>query len=88
MRTIGVLLMIVALFVALSLMQALPAMANQNVPAGFTDTPTPTEEPEPTVEPTPPPAVVPEASTLVLLGSSAAGLAAYVGLQIRARRRS
>jgi uncharacterized repeat protein (TIGR01451 family) len=31
--------------------------------------------------------VVPEASTLILLGSAATGLAGYVGLQIRARRR-
>jgi hypothetical protein len=30
---------------------------------------------------------VPEASTLMLLASSATGLAAYAGLQIRARRR-
>ncbi len=34
-----------------------------------------------------PPPVVPEASTLLLLGSAATGLASYVGLQIRARRR-
>jgi hypothetical protein len=34
-----------------------------------------------------PPPVVPEASTLLLLGSAATGLAGYVGLQIRARRR-
>ena len=33
------------------------------------------------------PPVVPEASTLLLLGSAATGLAGYVGLQIRARRR-
>jgi hypothetical protein len=31
--------------------------------------------------------VVPEASTLILLGSAASGLAGYVSLQIRARRR-
>jgi hypothetical protein len=30
---------------------------------------------------------VPEASTFLLLGSAASGLAGYVGLQIRARRR-
>jgi hypothetical protein len=34
-----------------------------------------------------PPPVVPEASTLLLLGSGAAGLASYAGLQLRARRR-
>ena len=34
-----------------------------------------------------PPPFVPEASTLVLLGSAATTLAGYVGLQIRARRR-
>jgi hypothetical protein len=44
------------------------------------------EEPTvPTIEPTPPP-VIPEASSLVLFGSAATGVAAYVGLQIRARR--
>jgi hypothetical protein len=53
--------------------------------------PTPTDEPTPTpTEPTPtPPAppVVPEASTLLLLGSSATALAGYTALQWRARRR-
>lgn len=34
-----------------------------------------------------PPPAVPEASTLLLLGSAATGLAGYIGLQIRARRR-
>jgi hypothetical protein len=43
------------------------------------------EVPEPEPEEAPP--FVPEASTLVLLGTGAAGLASYVGLQIRARRR-
>jgi hypothetical protein len=33
------------------------------------------------------PPVVPEASTLLLLGSAASGLAAYIGLQVRSRRR-
>jgi len=33
------------------------------------------------------PPVIPEASTLLLLGSAATGMAGYVGLQIRARRR-
>lgn len=31
--------------------------------------------------------IIPEASTLILLGGAATGLAGYVGLQIRARRR-
>jgi hypothetical protein len=47
--------------------------------------------PEPEPEPPPPPPAeapfVPEASTLLLLGSGATGLAGYVGLQWRARRR-
>lgn len=60
-----------------------PVLADQNVPVGITDTPTPT----PTGQPPAPPPVVPEASTLILLGGSATGLAAYVALQIRARRR-
>lgn len=33
------------------------------------------------------PPIIPEASTLLLLGSAASGMAGYVGLQIRARRR-
>jgi uncharacterized protein YegL len=33
------------------------------------------------------PSAVPEASTLILLGSAASGLAGYIGLQLRARRR-
>lgn len=33
------------------------------------------------------PPVVPEASTLILLGSAASGLVGYAGLQLRARRR-
>jgi hypothetical protein len=47
------------------------------------------EGPPPPVAPTPgpePPPVVPEASSLLLLGSALSGLAAYAGLQIRARR--
>jgi hypothetical protein len=48
--------------------------------------PTPIPTPSPTVEPVPPP-VIPEASTLVLLGTAASGLAGYIGLHIRARRR-
>ena len=33
------------------------------------------------------PPVVPEASTLVLLGGAASGLAVHIGLHMRARRR-
>lgn len=33
------------------------------------------------------PPVIPEASTLILVGGAATGLAGYIGLQIRARRR-
>jgi hypothetical protein len=40
-----------------------------------------------TCEAPPPPPVVPEASSLILLASGAAGMAGYVGLQLRARRR-
>lgn len=46
--------------------------------------PTPTPTPRPTATPTP---VVPEAPTLVLFASAAAGMAGYLGLQWRARRR-
>jgi hypothetical protein len=85
------LVMLALLIMAVLLLAALPALAGDLAPAGITDTPTPTNTPTappgPTVEPTEPP-VIPEASTLVLLGGSAASLAAYVGLQIRARRRS
>ncbi|MGD8463922.1 MAG: SdrD B-like domain-containing protein [Anaerolineae bacterium] len=38
-------------------------------------------------EPTVPPPVVPEASTLILLGGATTTLAGYIGLQLRARRR-
>ena len=44
-----------------------------------------TVETEVKIKETPP--VIPEASTLLLLGSAASGMAGYVGLQIRARRR-
>ena len=52
----------------------------------------PTPEPTdptitPTVTPPPPVPVVPEASTLILLGTSATTLAGYVALQWRARRK-
>lgn len=40
-----------------------------------------------TCEEPPPPPVVPEASSLILLASGAAGMAGYIGLQLRARRR-
>lgn len=53
-------------------------------------TPSPTPSASPSPEPNEPPRqppVVPEASTLILLGGSASSLAAYVGLQLRARRR-
>jgi hypothetical protein len=33
------------------------------------------------------PSAIPEASTLILLGSAVSGLAGYIGLQLRARRR-
>jgi hypothetical protein len=51
---------------------------------GFTsqDEPLPTPTPGPETPP-----VVPEASTLVLLGGALSGLAGYAGLQIRARRK-
>jgi hypothetical protein len=52
-----------------------------------TATPTPTGSPTPTTTPPPSPPVVPEASTLLLLGSSATALAGYTLLQWRARRR-
>jgi uncharacterized repeat protein (TIGR01451 family) len=44
-----------------------------------------TVETEVKIKETPP--VIPEASTLLLLGSAASGMAGYVGLQIRTRRR-
>jgi hypothetical protein len=53
----------------------------------LTDTATPTPTGTPTTPPPPPPPVVPEASTLILLGSSATALAGYAALQWRARRR-
>jgi hypothetical protein len=75
---------LVSLLMAIAGLLLLPVLcvfADDSVPAGITDTPEPTKPPPVT------PPVVPEASTLVLLGGSATGLAAYVGLQIRARRR-
>jgi hypothetical protein len=76
------LLGVVAIIAVLSLFLILPVIAADAVPVKLTDTPTPTVPVTP-----PPPPVIPEASTLILLGGSATGLAAYVGLQIRARRR-
>jgi hypothetical protein len=81
MRRTGKLVIFVALVLALSSILLAAAVADESGPIGITDTPTPTA----TVPPEP--GVVPEASTLVLLGSSVTGLATYVGLQIRARRR-
>jgi hypothetical protein len=52
-----------------------------------TPTPTGTTTPTSTPSPPPPPSVVPEASTLGLLGGSALTLAGYAALQVRARRR-
>jgi hypothetical protein len=51
-----------------------------------TPTPTGTTTLTSTPSPTPPPPVVPEASTLGLLGGSALTLAGYAALQVRARR--
>ena len=79
MRRFGKLALLFMIIAVLSVCLILPVMADESVPVGFTDTPIPTDEPEV-------PPVVPEASTLLLLGGSATGLAAYVGLQIRARR--
>jgi uncharacterized protein YbdZ (MbtH family) len=56
-----------------------------NEDMGIFQPPTPT--PIPTVAPQAPPPVVPEASTLILLGGAISGLAGYAGLQLRARRR-
>lgn len=81
MRRTGKLVIFLALFVALLSIVVLTAMADDGAPLGITDTPTPTSTIPPVT------AVVPEASTLVLLGGSVTGLATYVGLQIRARRR-
>ena len=50
-------------------------------------TPSPTISPAPTTGPAPAAPVVPEPSTLLLLGSAATGLGAYAGLQLRSRRR-
>jgi hypothetical protein len=79
MRRFGKLALLLMVVAVLSLCLILPVLADENAPIGITDTPTPTDQPVV-------PPVVPEASTLLLLGSSATGLAAYVGLQIRARR--
>jgi hypothetical protein len=82
MRRVALLTGFLLLVVVLASLLTWPAMADQVVPAGITDTPTPTSTPTLT-----PPPVVPEGSTLLLLATSATGLAAYVTLQIRARHR-
>ncbi|HSJ57345.1 MAG TPA: PEP-CTERM sorting domain-containing protein [Anaerolineae bacterium] len=68
---------------------ALPTdMAAQPPRPTLTATPTVTPTPLPTAVPTPePPPVVPEPSTLVLMGSALAGMGSYIALQARARRR-
>ncbi len=68
---------------------AIPGLAQDTSPdtsAEQADTPQiPTV---PVTEPTKPEdGFVPEASSLLLLGSGAAGLAGYISLQVRARRR-
>ena len=91
--TILAVTLLAALVLLLNL--ASPPLAAAQAPLGFTDTPTPTPTATlfPTWTPTPVPGgeappVVPEASTLILLGSAALGLSGYVGLQIRLRRGS
>ena len=75
-RTLLFILLVLALLLVAI---AVPALAQDDTP----DIPT-----VPVTEPTQPPeGFVPEASSLMLLGSGAAGLAGYIGLQIRARRR-
>jgi hypothetical protein len=85
MKRTGKLASLWAVVVLLLLLVTMSVTADQGAPVGITDTPTPTATPGEPPPVTPP--VVPEASTLVLLGGSATGLAAYIGLQIRARRR-
>jgi len=52
-----------------------------------TATPTATATPLPLSTSLPEPPLVPEASSLLLLGSAASGLAVYIGWQLRARCR-
>lgn len=82
MRRYGRLATLLVMLGVLLLCLVLPVMADENAPLIITDTPTPTAEVPGEV-----PTVVPEASTLLLLGGSATALAAYVSLQIQARRR-
>jgi hypothetical protein len=63
-----------------------PTSTGTPTPTG-TSTSTPTSTATPTPSPTQPPPVIPEASTLGLLGGSALTLAGYAVLQARARRR-
>ena len=88
MRRIALLAGFLLVTTLLALLFTWPTEARQVMPLGITDTPTPTSTPTPTPTTVPPaaPPVVPEASTWLLLGSSATGLAAYVTLQVRARR--
>ena len=81
MRRFGTLVTFLTMAAILSLCLVLPMMADENAPLIITDTPTPSPDVPGA------PAIVPEASTLLLLGGSATALAAYVGLQIQARRR-
>jgi hypothetical protein len=81
MQRIGKLAVLLVFVAVLSLCLILPVLADAGAPVGITETPTPPNG-------NGPPPVIPEASTLLLLGGSATGLAAYVGLQIRARRKS
>ena len=87
---IALLLPLVALPLALppaaGAQEPAPTRATLIPPPRPTLTPTPTNTPLPTQTPPVPP-VVPEASTLLMMGSALATLAGYVVLQARARPR-